>query len=88
MTNSGPGGFTRPAPSSAVQDEHWAQVKELAAEFPAWDITWTEYPQGWRFRAKPKRPSLRHADPWVIQETADKTRAAIQLRQTPQGNAL
>lgn len=90
MTDSGAGGpSTRATPTAAEQDKAWRAVARLREEFRSgWDFTWTELPDGWRFVAKPFPPGLQHAEPWVIGETAEKVRAGVRLRQTPQGNTL
>ncbi len=75
-------------PSRDVQEAAWAEVDKLIAEFPNWEFTWTEYPDGWRFVGKPFPPDPFRALAWVIGESAGQVRAGIRLRQTPEGGTL
>lgn len=62
------------------QADEWAALDELLSEFAGrWDITWSEFPGGRMFAAKPLQGDW--ASPWVIDPDADELRAAILRRE-------
>jgi hypothetical protein len=66
------------------QADQWAALDELLSEFAGrWDITWSEFPGGRLFAAKPLRADW--ASPWVVHPDAGELRAAILRRETAPG---
>jgi hypothetical protein len=62
------------------QADQWAALDELLSEFAGrWDITWSEFPGGRMFTAKPLPADWR--SPWVVRPDASDLRDEILRRE-------
>jgi hypothetical protein len=64
----------------ARQADEWALLDELSKEFAGrWDITWSEFPDGRMFTARPLPADW--ALPWVVRRYASDLRTEILRRE-------
>jgi hypothetical protein len=62
------------------QAGEWAALDELLSEFAGrWDITWSEFPGGRMFAARPLPADW--SSPWVVHPDAGELRAQILRRE-------
>lgn len=62
------------------QADEWAALDELLSEFAGrWDITWSEFPAGRMFAAKPLPADSQ--SPWVVRPDASELRSEIIRRE-------
>lgn len=60
--------------------DEWAALDELHREFAGqWDITWSEFPGGRMFAARPLPPDGQ--SPWVVRRDAGELRDEILRRE-------